>query len=153
VKIVEENDNAEKGWSTQSGISDGIPVRLPTLAKAQAISERAAIIGFDFSNIDGVLEKLAEESKELRLAIKSGRKEKIVEEAGDLLFTIVNLCRFTGIDAEEALNFSLKKFIDRFTYVERKLAAIGKIPENSAIAEMDHFWEEAKKQEGFFSKK
>jgi phosphoribosyl-ATP pyrophosphohydrolase len=153
VKILEADNDAEKKLSTPSGISKGIPLSPPTLAKAQIVSERAAKIGFDFSNTDGVLEKLDEESKELRLAIKSGRKEKIKEETGDLLFTIVNICRFTGVDAEDALSFSLGKFIDRFAYVERKLAAIGKTPENSSIAEMDKFWEEAKKQEGFFNKK
>ena len=152
-KILEADNDAEKKLSTPPGASEGIPLSLPTLAKAQAVSERAAKIGFDFSNTDGVLEKLDEESKELRLAIKSGRKEKIIEETGDLLFTIVNICRFTGVDAEDALSFSLGKFIDRFAYVERKLAAIGKTPENSSVAEMDKFWEEAKKQEGFFSTK
>ena len=153
VKIVEADNDAGKKLRAPSDISKGIPLSLPALARARVVSERAAKIGFDFSNTDGVLEKLDEESKELRLAIKSGEKEKIIEETGDLLFTIVNICRFTGVDAEDALRFSLGKFIDRFAYIERKLAAIGKIPENSSLAEMDKFWKEAKKQKGFFSKK
>lgn len=152
VNIVKTDNDAEKRMRARADITEGVPVSLPALAKAQVVSERAAKIGFDFNNTYGVLEKLDEEAKELRLAIKSGRIEKITEETGDLLFTIVNLCRFTGVDAENALSSSVKKFLDRFAYMERKLAALGKIPEKSSPAEMDNFWEEAKKQEVSFSK-
>jgi tetrapyrrole methylase family protein/MazG family protein len=152
VKIMAADGNAKKESGTLSGTTKGISLSLSPLKQAQIVSEKAAKTGFDFSNTDGVLEKLDEESKELRLAIKSGRKEKINEETGDLLFTIVNICRFTGVDAEDALIFSLRKFIDRFKYVERKLASIGKAPENASIAEMDKFWDEAKKRKGFPNK-
>jgi ATP diphosphatase len=70
------------------------------------------------------------------------------EEAGDLLFTLVNLCRFARVDAEAALRASLRKFTDRFSHIERKLAAQGKPPKDFSLAEMDRIWEEAKKLEG-----
>jgi tetrapyrrole methylase family protein / MazG family protein len=134
----------EKG----SRLSDGIPCSLSTLAKAQRITARASAAGFDWQEAAGVLNKVEEELAEFHAAMETKNPERMKEEAGDLLFTLVNLCRFAKVDAEEALRASLRKFIDRFSHIERELATQGKTPEHSSLAEMDRIWEEAKKLEG-----
>ena len=130
-----------------SPICDGIPRSLSTMAKAQRITTRAAEAGFDWPDIAGVLDKIEEELTEFRAALKTEDPERMQDEAGDLLFTLVNLCRFAKVDAEAALRSSLRKFINRFSHIERKLAARGKTPKGSSPAEMDRLWEEAKKNE------
>jgi len=132
----------------KSPLCDGIPRSLSTLARAQRITARAAEAGFDWPDAAGVLNKVEEELAEFRDALETKKPERMKEEAGDLLFTLVNLCRFARVDAEAALHASLRKFTDRFSYIERKLAAQGKTPKDSSIAEMDQIWEEAKKNEG-----
>jgi MazG family protein len=131
-----------------SRLCDGIPRSLSTLARAQRITARAAEAGFDWPDTAGVLDKVEEELVEFRAALKAEDPERMKEEAGDLLFTLVNLCRFAKVDAETALRSSLRKFIDRFSHIERELAARGKTPKGSSQAEMDRIWEEAKKNEG-----
>lgn len=129
-------------------LCDGIPRSLPTLARAQRITARAAEAGFDWRDTAGVLKKVEDELAEFRAALETKDPERMKEEAGDLLFTLVNLCRFARVDAEAALRASLRKFTDRFSHIERKLAAQGKTPKDSSLAEMDRIWEEAKKLEG-----
>jgi len=129
-------------------ICDGIPRSLPTLAKAQRVTARAAGAGFDWQDTAGVLDKVAEELAELRAALETKDPARLQDEAGDLLFTLVNLCRFIRVDAEAALRSSLRKFIDRFSYIERELAARGKKPVDSSLVEMDRIWEEAKNKKG-----
>ena len=131
-----------------SPICDGIPRSLSTLARAQRITDRAAEAGFDWPDTAGVLDKVEEELAEFRAALETKDPKRIQDEAGDLLFTLVNLCRFAQVDAEAALRSSLRKFIDRFSHIERELAARGKTPGDSSLAEMDRIWEEAKKNEG-----
>lgn len=131
-----------------SPICDGIPRSLSTLARAQRITARASEAGFDWPDTAGVLNKVEEELAEFRAAQKAKDPKRMRDEAGDLLFTLVNLCRFAKVDAETALRSSLRKFIDRFSHIERELAARGKTPKDSSPAEMDRIWEEAKKNEG-----
>jgi len=125
-------------------ICDGIPRSLSTLASAQRITARASAAGFDWSGAEGVLEKVEEELTEFRAALASGDRRRMGEEAGDLLFTLVNLCRFAKVDAETALRSSLRKFTSRFSHIERELTARGKTPKDSSLAEMDRIWEESK---------
>jgi tetrapyrrole methylase family protein/MazG family protein len=131
----------------EPSLCDGIPRSLSTLAKAQRITARAAEAGFDWPDTAGVLDKVEEELAEFRAALETKDPERMQDEAGDLLFTLVNLCRFAKVDAEAALRSSLRKFVDRFSHVERELAAHGKTPKGSTPAEMDRLWEEAKKNE------
>ena len=131
-----------------SPICDGIPRSLSTLARAQRITARAAETGFDWPDTAGVLDKVEEELAEFRAALATKDPKLIQDEAGDLLFTLVNLCRFAQVDAETALRSSLRKFIDRFSHIEQKLAARGKTPQGSSPAELDRLWEEAKKMKG-----
>jgi tetrapyrrole methylase family protein/MazG family protein len=143
-RIKQEERKGEKAPS----ICEGIPCSLSTLARAQRITTRAAAVGFDWPDTASVLRKVEEELAEFRAALEKNDPKRMQEEAGDLLFTLVNLCRFAGADAEAALRSSLKKFIDRFSHVERELAAGGSSPEAASLADMDRLWEEAKKNEG-----
>ncbi len=127
-------------------LCSGIPPSLPTLAKAQRITARASKVGFDWDNAAGVLTKLEEEAAEFRAAMEARNHRRLKEEAGDLLFTLVNLCRFARVDAEAALRSSLRKFTERFAYIERELANQGKTPAAASPGEMDRLWNKAKKR-------
>jgi MazG family protein len=117
---------------------------LPTLALVQQVTVRASRAGFDWPDIGGVLAKLAEETVEFEAALQTGSPEKIGEEAGDLLFTLVNLCRFARVDAEAALRAALRKFTGRFAAVQKRLAAQGRTPADASAAELDALWNEVK---------
>jgi tetrapyrrole methylase family protein / MazG family protein len=141
IKKKQERKGADK-----PSLCDGIPRTLPTLAKAQRITARASEVGFDWSDTGEVLKKVDEELSEFRSALRQDDRKAMGEEAGDLLFTLVNLCRFAGVDAEAALRISLGKFTHRFAYIERRLSAEGKTPADSTPVEMDRLWNEAKKK-------
>ncbi len=128
----------------RSAIFAGIPRSLSTLAKAQRMTARASEVGFDWKDATGVLKKMEEELAEFKAAMAAGNRKQMKEEAGDLLFTAVNLCRFAPVDAEAALRGSLRKFSKRFSHIERELAARGKTPAVSSLGEMDALWNQAK---------
>lgn len=132
------------GASPEKSVLDGIPRSLPALKRAQKITAAAGKIGFDWKNADEVLFKLEEELAELAQARQRADAEKIREEMGDLFFTLVNLGRFLGVDAEEATSAATEKFGRRFAYVAGRLAAHGRTPEEAAQPEMDALWDEAK---------
>ncbi len=127
---------------------DGIPEDLPSLSRANRITRRVSNAGFDWPDPAGVLAKMDEEMKELREALSSGDRKRIREEIGDLLFVLVNLARFLGIDPEGALKRTIKKFISRFQYIEWSLKKKGKSIHQSNLAEMNGLWEEAKGKRG-----
>jgi tetrapyrrole methylase family protein/MazG family protein len=129
----------------RSAVFAGIPRTLSTLAKAQRMTARASKVGFDWKDAAGVLKKMEEELAEFKAAMAVGNRKQMKEEAGDLLFTAVNLCRFAPVDAEAALRTSLGKFTRRFTHIERELAERGMTPADASLAEMDRLWNEAKK--------
>ena len=139
--------DVEHKGEDKSSLTAGISRSLPTLAKAQQITARASKAGFDWPDAEGVLKKVEEELAEFRAALETKEPDRMRDEAGDLLFTLVNLCRFAKVDAEAALRSSLGKFTRRFSHVERELAARGKSPKESSQAEMDRIWEEAKRLE------
>ena len=126
------------------GILDGIPRSLPALLRAQKMTEKAAKVGFDWDRTEAVMVKVEEEFRELRAALQDGRPQKIREELGDLLFSLVNLGRFVEVNADEALRQANRKFEDRFAYIEQKLTAAGKTPEQATLQEMDAWWDEYK---------
>lgn len=133
-----------KNQKTQSEAMAAVPETFPALMKAQKLQGKAKKAGFDWENADGAFEKLFEESKELREAVKSGNKDDISDEAGDLLFSAVNVVRLCGADAETSLELASKKFMKRFTVVER-LSSERKIDMKTAtLEELDALWEEAK---------
>jgi tetrapyrrole methylase family protein/MazG family protein len=141
IKINKEGKESRKG-----SISYKIPRSLPSLTRARKITERASAVGFDWENTEGVIEKIGEELQELKTALNKKEKAVIENETGDLLFSIVNLCRFTDVDPEDALKSSIGKFVERFTFIQKKLKEKGKTPEDASLEEMDDLWNISKKQ-------
>lgn len=131
----------EKKASADDSLLGSVPRSLPALVEAQQITTRAAQAGFDWENPGQVLEKLHEEIAEFDDARSRGELE---HEIGDLLFVLVNLARFTKLDAEQALRKTNARFRERFGYIERKLAERGAPMSESSIAEMESLWQEAK---------
>lgn len=133
--------------SKPKGLLAGVPRSLPALMEAKQIAGRAAGAGFDWNNVDEVLDKLCEELVELDGARKTGSAEELQDEIGDLLFVIVNIARFLKVDPEQALRGTNSKFRRRFGHVEQSLEAQGKSPRESTIDEMEALWQEAKRAE------
>lgn len=141
-----EERKRDEGKLTCS-ILEGIPVALPSLLRAFKIQSRVSKVGFDWDSIDGIFSKIEEEIKELKNAVKSGKRDKIEEETGDLLFSIVNLARFLKIDPEAALRKTNRKIEKRFKKLEKLAQKKGKSLKNMSLSEMDSLWEEIKKEE------
>jgi MazG family protein len=129
-----------------ASILDAVPRSLPGLLEAHQLTRRAANVGFDWQDVKGIFDKLAEETAELKqlLASGDGRAEEIEEEVGDLLFVGVNLARFLGFDAEIALKKANRKFAGRFRQMERIAASRGQSLSGLSAAELDALWNEVK---------
>jgi MazG family protein len=145
IKAAEREDEAN-GASTK-GALDGISGSLPSLAASQEMQERAANIGYDWPSIDGVLDKVVEETNELREAAETESREAWAEEFGDLLFVLVNVARKQGIEAEAALRAANAKFRRRFGRVESMVAAKGVALRDLDFAALDELWDAAKAEE------
>ena len=146
-KVHSNNSNWElnkQKFKNRKNLLDGIPSNLPSLIKAQRLHEKAASTGFDWDNIGQVWDKLKEEIQELKQAKKSKVKDEIEEEVGDVLFTIVNLCRFFDISPDNALRKSNYKFLKRFNGIEDELKKENKKFENISIDEMNALWNKQK---------
>jgi len=130
---------------TDTSLLDSVPGQMPALAYSQEIQRRVAQVGFDWENIDGVIEKLAEEIDEFRHADSQERKE---QEFGDLLFTLVNIARRLGIDSEAELRGTNRRFCRRFTYMEKVCQERGLDLGKLSFDEQNALWEEAKKKGG-----
>lgn len=154
--IKAENEEAVKqNWERiklkekgNKSVLGGVPNSLPALIKAIRIQEKARGVGFDWDNKEQVWEKVKEEMEEFHQEIDSGKEvdpQKAQEEFGDLLFSLINYARFVGINPEEALERTNKKFIKRFQYLETESAKAGKHIGDMTLAEMDVYWEKAKK--------
>lgn len=137
----------ERASKSETGVLDGVAAGLPALLRAVKLQKRAARVGFDWPDIGDVLDKVVEESQELAEAHQTQSQDEIEEEFGDLLFVMANLARHLKIDPEAALRRANGKFIRRFAGVERRLAALGKRPEQSDLAEMDALWDAEKRSE------
>lgn len=150
VKVKDEEE-VKANWEKlklkegKKSVLEGVPKSLPAMVKATRIQEKARGIGFDWEETSQVWEKVDEELQELRDEVKVGNKEKTEEEFGDFLFSIINLSRFLNVDAESALERTNKKFIKRFQYLEEQASKNGKKLGDMTLAEMDVFWNEAKK--------
>lgn len=141
-----EERKKEEGKQRES-ILEGIPRALPALIKAQRVQSRAAKVGFDWKDINDVLEKLNEELREFREALDKKSQEDIEDELGDIFFSLVNISRFVGVNPEDALRKTISKFISRFRYIEIKAKEMGKNLSEMTLEEMDKLWEEAKSSE------
>ncbi len=145
-EVIETWDAIKRDEKAQGGTLDGIPANLPALMWAQKISRRAVGVGFEWESLDAVWEKVHEEIDELK-ETQPGSPEA-AEEIGDLLFTVVNLARKQGIDAEEALRATCRKFIGRFEDMERTATGAGSSIADIDITEMERLWRDAKGREG-----
>jgi tetrapyrrole methylase family protein/MazG family protein len=135
---------AEPGYEDRKSVLDGIPKHMPALMRAMEVSKKAAKTGFEWPDIEGVFDKLHEEIQELRDEIASDNKKRAGEEIGDILFTVVNVARWQGIDAEESLREMLERFVSRFKKIESAAEASGRHISDLSIAEMDELWNAAK---------
>lgn len=137
----DEIKKKEKIHENRKSAIDGVPKYLPALSKAQKIQKKASKVGFDWNEIGKVLDKVYEELEELKVEINRKDKEKISDELGDVLFSIVNVARFLDVDATESLEKTIKKFDRRFRYVEKKCDV-----EKTSLEELEKYWQEAKKE-------
>ncbi len=125
----------------------GVPRELPALLRAQRVQEKAANVGFDWSDLDGPIAKLDEELGELRAAIAEKARAGIEHELGDLLFSLVNVARHLEVTAEDALRASIERFSRRFGHVESRAKDAGRALSETSLEEMESYWEEAKAAE------
>ncbi len=133
-----------KGRKSTSDSMLSVPRELPALMRAAKLQKKAADVGFDWDEISGALDKITEETAELRAAVASGDKDCIDEEFGDLLFSAVNVSRFLKIDAEESLTKASDKFLDRFSALESICAGRNIDIKSASLEELDKIWEEVK---------
>ncbi len=147
VKNWEAIKSQEAGYEDRNSVLDGIPQALPALLRGQKIQKRAARVGFDWDNISDVVAKVDEELEEVKECLQSDDPDEIEMEIGDLLFAVVNLCRFVDLQAEETLRKSNRKFIARFKRMENELEKQGKTLTDQTLTELDEIWEEVKKDE------
>ena len=149
---VENEEEVKKNWEAlklkegKKSVLSGVPKGLPALVKAQRIQDKVAGVGFDWEEPHQVWEKVQEELAELNAEIEKGDAAAIEAEFGDLLFSMINYARFLNINPDTALERTNQKFSKRFAYLEAKANAMGKSLHDMTLAEMDVFWEEAKKQ-------
>ena len=145
-------DNIISSWELQkhkeknrSSRLDGVPISLPGIIRAQRIQEKASHAGLDFQKEEEIWEKISEEMEELKNAQKKNNKDEILEELGDTIFSLINLARFLGISADDALRKSNNKFINRFKMIENELNKEGKNIEDSSFNELEDIWNNIKK--------
>ena len=132
----------EKGGN--KSVLAGVPRALPALVKAFRIQEKAANVGFDWESPEQVWDKVKEETREVESEIAAKNKDALEAEFGDLLFAVVNAARKYGVNPENALDRTNRKFISRFSYIESKASADGKKLDEMTLGEMDELWNEAK---------
>jgi len=149
--VVENAEDVKRNWEKlklkegKKSVLSGVPKTLPAMVKAMRLQEKAKQVGFEWDNREQVWEKVREEEEELREAIRENDQQKIEEEFGDLLFSMVNLARFLNVDAENALELTNRKFINRFSKMEEKAMASGRDLNNMSLSEMDAIWNEIKR--------
>ncbi len=150
VKVSNEED-VKRNWEMlklkegKKSVLEGVPKSLPSLVKASRIQEKVAGVGFDWEKPEQVFEKVQEELGELQEEVRDGNTDKMESEFGDVLFSMINYARFLGINPENALERTNKKFTNRFQYLETEAAKIGKSLSDMSLEEMDVHWNEAKK--------
>jgi XTP/dITP diphosphohydrolase len=149
--VVANEEEVKQNWEKlklqegKKSVLEGVPKSLPALVKASRIQDKVKGVGFDWEESHQVWDKVQEELNELQVEIKSGDQDKMEAEFGDVLFSLINYARFLNINPEDALERTNKKFIKRFQYLESKAGELGKPLSEMTLAEMDVFWEEAKK--------
>ncbi|MES1224434.1 MAG: nucleoside triphosphate pyrophosphohydrolase [Bacteroidota bacterium] len=150
---VENDEDVKRNWEKlklkegKKSVLSGVPKSLPATVKAMRLQEKAKQVGFEWDVKEQVWEKVEEESRELHEAVAGGDQDKIEDEFGDLVFSLINYARFLQIDAENALERTNKKFISRFTQMEQKALAAGRNLDDMTLEEMDAIWNAIKQQQ------
>ena len=140
----EEKSLKEASKKGKQGYLSEIPKTFPSLIMANKVSEKAAKTGYDWQKVDEIFDKVEEEIEEFKEALQTKDRDHMEEEMGDILFALVNLARFTDLDAEEALRRTTNKFITRFHYIEEKLTDKGSSLTEATLDEMEELWNESK---------
>ena len=149
--VVANEEEVKQNWEKlklkegKKSVLEGVPKSLPALVKASRIQEKVKGVGFDWEESHQVWDKVQEELTELQVEVAAGNQDKMEAEFGDVLFSMINYARFLNINPEDALERTNKKFIKRFQYLESKADELGKPLMDMSLAEMDVFWNEAKK--------
>lgn len=146
-KVVDKWENVksqEQDYNTHTEVLKGVPKALPSLIRAMKIQQKASRVGFDWDDIEYVFDKVYEETEEVKEASLEESNDKVLEEVGDLLFSVVNLARFLKINPEEALEGANQKFIKRFAFVEENLLAKGESIEEVSNLILEEFWKKSK---------
>lgn len=150
---VQDEEEVKRNWEKlklkegKTSVLGGVPRSLPAMIKSMRIQEKARGVGFDWERAEQVWEKVVEETEELKDAGSSGDRSKAEEEFGDLLFALINYARFIDVNPEEALERTNRKFIRRFQYIEEAARKAGRQLSDMTLAEMDVYWDEAKRSE------
>lgn len=148
AEVLENWDAIKKQTKKQKSQTESmlsIPREFPALMRADKVQKKAAKVGFDWDSVDGAFDKVSEELNELKTAVKNNDCENMHEELGDLLFSVVNVSRFIGVDSEESLTGATDKFIDRFSKVEKMAQEKGLDMKETELSELDRLWDLAKK--------
>ena len=149
---VENDEDVKRNWEKlkikegKTSVLSGVPRSLPAVVKAMRLQEKAKQTGFEWDNKEQVWAKVEEETRELMEVIDTNQPEKVEEEFGDLLFSMINYARFLQVDAENALERTNKKFIHRFTQMEKIASEEGKDLTSMSLEEMDDIWNRIKRQ-------
>jgi XTP/dITP diphosphohydrolase len=149
--VVKDEEEVKQNWEKlklkegKKSVLEGVPKGLPALVKASRIQDKVKGVGFDWEEPSQVWDKVQEELGELQEEVAKGDMDRIESEFGDVLFSMINYARFLKINPEDALERTNKKFIKRFQYLEQKAAELGKPLVDMSLAEMDVFWNDAKK--------
>ncbi len=138
-KIISTWELQKHKEKNRSSRLDGVPISLPGIIRAQRIQEKASHAGLDFQKEEEIWEKISEEMEELKNAQKKNNQDEILEELGDIIFSLINLARFLGISADDALRKSNNKFINRFKMIEDEINKRGKNIEESSFNELSNF--------------
>jgi XTP/dITP diphosphohydrolase len=149
--VVADEEEVKRNWEKlklkegKKSVLEGVPKSLPAMVKASRIQDKVKGVGFDWEEPHQVWEKVQEELVELQHEVSNGNQDSIESEFGDVLFSMINYARFLKVNPEDALERTNKKFMKRFMYLESKANELGKSLHDMTLAEMDVFWEEAKK--------
>ncbi|MCM0649008.1 nucleoside triphosphate pyrophosphohydrolase [Clostridium swellfunianum] len=149
----DEIKKKEKGFETYTEELRHIGKNLPALMRAEKVQGKAKKVGFDWDKVEDALDKVFEEFQEVKDVYKDKNKARILEEVGDLIFAAVNVARFLDIEPENALNYTIDKFINRFEYIEQSAISKGMNLKDMTLEQMDTLWEEAKQKKTLSKKK
>ena len=152
---VQDDEEVKKNWEKikltegKKSVLEGVPKSLPATVKAMRLQEKAKQVGFEWENKEQVWDKVEEELQEMKSAMQENKSmDEVEEEFGDLVFSLINYSRFLKIDAENALERTNKKFIYRFTEMEKLAGERGKTLSEMTLTEMDDIWNEIKRRRG-----